>query len=737
MIRWTGIILVFLGCSGGSGNHGTGTGSGAGDSLVTRADGGQSRAEIYRDKWGIQHVYGETDAAAVYGLIWSQCQDDFASLEEHYIERLGRQSEVYGKEWLYADLLIRLQYDSTDAQRDYQQAPPEMKQLLDAFAAAVNDYLGSQDTVQAQLLSHFEPWYPLLFPDGSYTGAPSGGLTVNDIRSLYPLPEVAGSAQLSPLRWTDNIPTGSNGFAVNGKKTIDGAAMLFINPHTSFYYRTEAQVASGEGLNAYGAVTWGQFFVYQGFNRHCGWMHTSSQADAADLYAEAVTPSGSEFVYRYDRQTRPVAEKKIVLRYREKKDIKETVVRTFRTHHGPVVGARNGKWLSLRMPEQGLKALAQSWLRMKADGLKSFTTVLNLRTNTSTNTVYADDSGNIAYWHGNGIARRDPEFDWSSPIDGSIAATEWKGQHELNELIHFLNPPGGWLQNCNSSGFTAAGRPGLSSSAFPGYMSTEGENFRSLHLQQLLQAVTTGGPETFQHIGFDRRLSAFDSLLPPLFQAWDARNKSGAGGRQPDSSAGNKTFDLSVAEAIDSLRRWNREADTNSVATTIAIEWAGILFNLLPQPANAFYDQEALYRLLEQTIPPETQLKKLEEVISFLQRHFGTWKIQWGSINRFQRQPRGEPFLDDQPSVAVPFAPGLFGCLPAFETTWQGTKKGYGIAGNSFVALVHFSKPLRAWSSFTGGHAEDPRSAHFTDQVELLQKGKLKDVIFLPGGRKE
>ncbi len=704
---WKPLLLLFAACSGKPENP--------------HLPGG--RASIVRDQWGIQHVYGKTDADAVYGLIYSQCADNFPALEEHYIEKLGRRSERDGKDWLYADLYARLLNDSAAVVQAYREAEPWMKKLLQAFADAVNDYLASQDSVRASVLTRFEPWYPLLFPDGSYTGPPAGGLTLTDMRNLYVLDAGGSTAGLHDRAMQKSLlPGGSNGFAVNSAKSASGNAMLFINPHTDFYYRTEAQVSSGEGLNAYGAVTWGQFFVYQGFNRRCAWMHTSSEADASDLYAETVQRDDSVYRYRYEGDWLAVKEKPVVLRYREGSRTVSLPVTIYATHHGPVVGERNGKWLSMRSREQLLPALMQSWLRMKTDGLHAFRQVLNMHTNTSTNTLYADDSGRIAYWHGNFIPVRDTSFDWSLPVDGSTRATEWKGTHTLDELVHFVNPASGWLQNCNSSGFTAAGRPGLNAADFPNYMAPEGENFRSLRAQFLLSQPGKLSAAQVQAIGFDPHLSLFDSLIPPLVHFYE--------------TAGNATSAAPLlAMLIDSLKNWDRKADTASVATTLAVEWAYRIMGELPGNGWNLYRQEEMPQLVQQSISGQRQCALLEAAAKSLEQRCGSWKIPWGKINRLQRPARGEAFSDAAQSFAIPYAPGSLGCLPAFETVQDGTRNAYGVFGNSFVALVEFSKPLKAWSSLMGGHAADPRSPHYLNQVPLNQWGRLKEVIFYPDGR--
>jgi len=381
------------------------------------------KVTIIRDNWGIPHLYGKSDADAVFGLLYAQCEDDFKRIEMNYIEKLGRMSELKGKSELYNDLLIKLLIDSTEAIGDYNRSEPWLKKLMNAYADGINWYLYKHPEVKPALLKRFKPWYTLLWTDGSIGAISTGGVTTQELENFY-----SGSkTDVSVIKKDPDEQTGSNGFAVAPSKTASGNAILYINPHVTFYFRPEVQVASEEGLNAYGAVTWGQFFVYQGFNDYCGWMHTSSNVDVADLYEEKITKNNGRFFYQFENKQQPVKEKKIVIRYREGDALQTKVITAFFTRNGPVMAERDGKWISLKSYNRSLTSLKQSWLRTKAKGFEDYKKVMDLRANTSNNTVFADGNGNIAYWHGNFIPKRDNSIDWSKPVDGTRAATEWKG----------------------------------------------------------------------------------------------------------------------------------------------------------------------------------------------------------------------------------------------------------------------------------------------------------------------
>ena len=440
------------------------------------------RVTIIRDNWGIPHINGKTDADAVFGLLYAQCEDDFNRVELNYIEKLGRSAEIKGEAALYDDLLLQLLIDSTAAKNDYNKAAPWMKKLLNAYADGINYYLYKNPQTKPLLLTRFQPWYPLLWTDGSIGAINTADITTAELKKFYtkdPIP-------VATIAKDQDQQTGSNGFAFAPAVTASGNAILYINPHVTFYFRPEVHVKSEQGLNAYGAVTWGQFFVYQGFNEHCGWMHTSNNVDVADLYEEKIITKNNHYFYEYDHQLKPVIEKKIQLRFLQDGKLQTKNITALYTHHGPIMASRNNKWISLRSFNRSPISLQQSWLRTKAKSFEDYKKVMDLKANTSNNTVYADGQGNIAYWHGDYIPVRDRKLDWSKPVDGSTSATEWKGLHDVKDIVHLYNPSNGWLQNCNSTPFTVAGINSPKKENYPGYMAPDGENFRGVNAVRIL-----------------------------------------------------------------------------------------------------------------------------------------------------------------------------------------------------------------------------------------------------------
>jgi acyl-homoserine lactone acylase PvdQ len=674
---------------------------------------------IIRDTWGIPHIYGKTDANAVFGLLYAQCEDDFKRVEMNYIEKLGRLSEIKGKTELFNDLQIRLLIDSTEAIADYKKAEPWMKKLLNAYADGINYYLATHPDTKPLLLNRFQPWYPLLWTDGSIGAISTADISNAELKNFYSGDKIAAIAEPK----NPELQTGSNGFAFAPTITASKNAILYINPHVTFYFRPEVHMVSEEGLNAYGAVTWGQFFVYQGFNPYCGWMHTSSNVDVADMYAEKIITKDNRLFYVYDKQLLPVTEKQIALNYRQGDSLKTRDFTTYYTHHGPVMAKRDGQWISLKSFNRSMISLVQSWKRTKAKGFEAYKKVMDLKANTSNNTVFADNKGNIAYWHGNYIPVRDRKLNWAKVIDGSTSATEWKGLHKVDEIVHVYNPSNGWLQNCNSTPFTVAGTQSPKKNDYPPYMAPDGENFRGINAVRVLSSQQNYTLDYVIKAGYDNYLAAFEVLIPALITVFEREVKT------------NDSLHSVLSEPIKTLKNWDYRATETSIATTLAIEWAQ---KLSPVLQKLYIDEgetdqvENTKRFAQQATSAQL-ITPLATVIKELTTKFGTWQKPWGDLNRSQRLTGDiqHKYDDTQASLPVGYASALWGMLPSYNSRYYpNTLKRYGVSGNSFVCAVEFGKKIKAKSLLAGGESGNPSSKHFNDQAKMYTKGIFKEVLF-------
>ncbi len=690
---------------------------------VARWEAQAQDVRIIRDDWGIAHVHGKTDADAVFGMVYTQAEDDFNRVEVNYLNSIGRMAEAEGESALYTDLRQQLFMDPNELQVLYVHSPAWLRRLMDAFADGLNYYLYTHPDTQPRVLKRFEPWMALTFTEGSI-GGDIERISTRALEEFYgntsigmePASHDVGIVTPDP----DEEPTGSNGIAIAPSNTEHGNALLLINPHTSFFFRSELQMTSDEGLNAYGAVTWGQIFIYQGFNERAGWMHTSSGVDNIDEFLEMVTERDGQYFYEHGGHEYPMRTRTLDLAYRTNAGMAHKQVEVYYTQHGPVVRRDGENWVSVSLMKDPVNALIQSYIRTRADDYETFIESMGRHTNSSNNTLYADADGNIAYLHSNFIPRRDNALDWTSPVDGSDPATDWGEPLRIDETPNAINPPNGWVFNTNDAPWTSAGTYSPKKSDFPTYVERGRENPRGVHATMLLEGRKDFTLESLLATAFDSYLTWFTEPIPALIAAWD---------RLPSSDP----LKGGLREQIAVLKTWDLRWGVDSVPTSLAVFWGTDLQRRLGQAARqAGKSSEDLMRSPE---AGPMMLEGLSEASGQLTEDFGTWRTPWGEINRFQRLTGDiiQPFDDTKPSIPVGFTSSRFGSLASFGArAYPQTKKWYGTSGNSFVAVVEFGDRVRAVAVTAGGESGHPDSPHFNDEAERYATGDLREVYFYP-----
>lgn len=676
-----------------------------------------ARISIARDDWGIAHVKGKTDADAVFGMAYAQAEDDFNRVETNYLTNLGRMAEAEGEKAVWQDLRQRLFITPEGLKADYAKSPAWLKALMDAWADGLNFYLATHPEVKPRAITRFEPWMALSFTEGSI-GGDIERISLKALEAFYG--GTRSAAVEDPFAFKE--PSGSNGIAISPKITRDGHALLLINPHTSFFFRSELQMTSEEGLNAYGAVTWGQFFIYQGFNAHAGWMHTSSGVDVVDEFAETIIRTPGTLMYRYGKAARPVTASTVAVPYRAADGaMKSRSFTVYRTHHGPIVRSEGEKWIAFSMMHKPVEALQQSFLRTKQTDLAAFLKVADqFKANSSNNTLFADSKGATAYLHPQFIPRRDDRFDYTKPVDGANPATDWKGLHALTEAPRVISPGVGWVYNANDWPYAAAGPDSPKREAFPKYMDEAGQNPRGPHAIRVLEGRTDFTLESLVGAAYDPYLTAFARLIPTLTAAYDA------------APAGDP-LKAKLAEPVAALRAWDFKWAATSTETSLAVFWGEALWAKAAPAARAA--KMSVWDYMATRSSDAERLAALSEATDRLTADFGTWRTPWGEINRFQRLTGDivQTFRDDGPSIAVPFTSAQWGSLASFGAKrYPGTKRYYGTSGNSFVAAVEFGPKVRAVAISAGGESGDPKSPHFNDQAQRYAAGALRPVYFYP-----
>ena len=671
------------------------------------------QAEIRRDDWGIAHIKGHTDADAVYGMIYAQAEDDFNRIEMNYLTNLGRRAEADGESAIWGDLRQRLWIDPADLQTQYAKSPPWLRALMRGWAAGLNQYLADHPEVHPKVITRFEPWMALSFSEGSI-GGDIENVALSQLEAFYTGKRVALTTNERGLEFKE--PLGSNGFAIGPSHSASGHPLLLINPHTSFFFRSELQVESDAGLHAYGAVTWGQFFVYQGFNEAAGWMHTSSTVDNIDEFTEnTFARPGGGFAYRYGKQVLPVSQKRITLAYRKPDGaMGSRTFTTYATRHGPITRADGAKWVATALMNRPVAALQQSFLRTKVHSIAEFRKVAALAANSSNDTLFADNKGEFALFLPQFMPIRSGKFDYTKPVDGSDPRTDWHGFHTLASLPQVVNPANGWVFNVNDGPWWGAGKDSPKQAAFARYFDSEGKQPRTPHAIAVLSARPTFTLDSLVEAAYDPWMPSFASMIPGLVAA---------SARHPDPAR---------AEAVALLGKWDNRWSLTSTETSLAVFWGEALWERGKAPAEAQGIGVAEWM---GKASDEDQLAALDSAMARLKADFGSWQVPWGEINRYQRNDGAiqQTFDDAKPSVGVPFASAQWGSLASFGAKrYPGTKRYYGTYGNSFVAAVEFGPRVRARAVTAGGESGDPASPHFGDQIGRYAAGNLRPVYFWP-----
>lgn len=676
-----------------------------------------SRVTVTRDDFGIPHIKGKTNADAVFGMIYAQAEDDFNRIEVNYLNALGRMAEAEGESAIWTDLRQRLWINDTELKAEYAKSPAWLQTLMVAWADGLNFWL-EKNPNRARVLTHFEPWMALAFSEGSI-GGDIESVNTTRLQNFYENRNIALSAADRGAVATE--PSGSNGFTIAPSNTKSGNALLLINPHTSFFFRSESQMQSDEGINAYGATTWGQFFIYQGWNQNLGWMHTSSGADVIDEFALTIETRDGIPGYRYGETWKPLERRNITLNIKDKAP---RTITTWASVHGPIVRAEGEKWIAVSLMHKPSAALQQSWLRTTAKDLKDYMRIADLRANSSNATLFASRQGDIAYLHPQFMPKRDGRFDYTKPVDGNDPTTNWQGEHAVTDLPNVINPKSGWAMNTNNWPWSAAGENSPKQADFPKYIDSQTENPRGVNAVRLLSSKSDFTPDTLLEAAYDPWLSAFATLIPTLIEAHDALPAA-------------DPMRTTLAGPIGSLRIWDYRTSEASVPTTLASRWGEALWARFGEQART--ERMPMVDFLKVRVSGTEKLVALADITGELIKDWGKWDVPFGEINRYQRVSPAinQAFTDEAPSIPVPFASANWGSLASFGTVHPaGMKRAYGRYGNSFVAVVEFGKTVHARAIMAGGQSGDPASPHYNDQAERYRTHNFRAVYLTPADLK-
>jgi acyl-homoserine lactone acylase PvdQ len=466
----------------------------------------------------------------------------------------------------------------------------------------------------------------------------------------------------------------------------------------------------------------GDLVIWNGFNEHAGWAHTVQYSDQADLYKLRFDDPKRPLAFRYGNGYRMAEEREVKVKYKTDAGIREKTFRILFTSLGPVVGTVDGIPVALKDSFDITHYFIENWDINKVKNYKEFHHLISLCAERPNTFAYADGDGTIAFWHSNAIPRRNAFYDWSLPIEEPGPDAEWQGIHTPEETPHVVNPKSGYFENCNSDPWILSGRSSPDSLRYPAYMSYDPRSLRSVRADRLLNNNKKFSFADFEKVTLrDFYLLRFEILFPSLFALYDHTT--------------NASLRTSLAGPIAVLKKWNFYADTNSVATTLAImleERLSKLYGRKLHPFNTAKERYAYEYTKATDFPGDTALLFLKDAVDELQKDFGTWEVAWGRVNRLQRiSPLGphKEFDDSRPSYAVIAGPNPAGSIFDYQSfRTKNTKLRYGVKGNTFVAVIDFGPRVKARTILANGESADPSSPHYTDQARLYATGQMKDA---------
>jgi acyl-homoserine-lactone acylase len=648
------------------------------------------QAEILWDRYGIPHIFADTEADLFYAYGWAQMENHGDLLLRLYAQSRGRAAEYFGdrpafggQTFLESDQWVHTMGTYERGRASFHAAPAEWQEYLSAFAQGINEYASR---------------HPERLSEEMRAVLPVDGVDVLAHADRVATSWLAGWDVHLARRWAAE-PAGSNGWALGRAKSASGHAMLLANPHlpwADFYTFFEAQLV-GPGIDAYGATLVGFPMLAIAFNEHLGWTHTTNTADAADRYQLTLTEGG----YRFDDGVRAFETETHVLRVRQDDgSLRADTLVVRRSSHGPVLAVRDGRAVAVRFaPTEPALAVRQWWQMARATSLQEFEEALRLMQIARQNILYADREGNILYSYGAPVPRRpagDRAF-WAMLVPGDRSETLWHETHPYEEVPTLVNPVSGWLQNANEGPWWATIPGQLDPQDYPPYMAPAGMEFRP---QRSIRMLRESGPLTFEQmiaLKHSNRMELADRVLPDLLQAVAEHG------------------DDEARAAADVLRAWGRTADADSRGGVLFASWVRAYNARVHNPgfAEPWSPGEPL------TTPrglaePAVAAATLADAARQVRETHGRLDVAWGEVHRFRLNDV------DLPGDGGPGGLGIFRNVDYSD--------GIAVGGDSYVAALEFSSPVRVRALIAYGNASQEGSPHRTDQIGYMARGELREV---------
>jgi len=686
--------------------------AGAADLPGTGADSG--RTVVYRDTWGVPHIYAPTVEAGMYAIGWAQAEDRPEELLKNFLRALGESARFDGPKAIQSDMVSHLWDHYGTSKRYFNRNRPEIRGQIRAFVKGVNDfYTAHPEDIPSWWQKRKVDEYMVVAFGRMFLYAWSIGQAFADLQ--------AGGVQPG----FEQEERGSNQWAVSPKRSAEGAAILCIDPHLSWWgpsrfweFRIHAGDLHGSGFTLPGVPSIGL-----GHNADVAWAMTTGGPDTADVY-ELKLKEGDPTRYLYDGQWRALAKRQITI---EVKGAGPRRITIWSSHHGPVVGMQEGKAYAAKIAYTDEVQISEAWheFNMARDyrgAVKAMSTLQLF----PQNVMVADTSRNIYYQRTGRVPRRPSGYNWSKPVDGSTSATEWKGLHPASDHLQVLNPPQGYMQNCNIPPDVMMVDSPFSPDKTLRYLygSSGGHtNQRGARAVQLLHADTSVTIEEALGYAVDVHPYGVEQWLEVLKQAdakfGDLHQPS------PDYAAG-----------IKDLRSWDCKLRRDSTAALKYYYWRKQIMEDHGVEAVSEAASRIDYYLAALGKPaPEVDLSddELAAAADSLASAMTKLKSDHGSLNATY----GDTFRVGRDDTSWPLGGGGGQGLTTLRNISYGPERDdhtrWGSGGQTSTQVVVLSKPIRSWTYVPIGQSDRSDSTHYRDQAEkLFSIRKLKPTWWLP-----
>jgi len=669
---------------------------------------------VYRDTWGVPHIYAPTVEGGLYAMGWAQAQDRPEEMLKNFMRAMGQSATFDGPGAVQSDLVSHLWDHYGTSKRNFLKIRPDIRRQIRAYVEGINDfYAAHPKDVPAwwgdrPVDEHMVVAFGRFFLYGWSIGQVFDDLRAGGIEPGF-----------------DDDGRGSNQWAVSPSRSAEGAAILYIDPHLSWWGASrfwEFRIHAGE-IHGSGFTLPGSPWIGLGHNADVAWAMTTGGPDTADVY-ELTLKEDDPSQYLYDGKWRTLARREVVIEIKGAGSKKLTL---WSSHHGPIVAMRGGKAYAARMSYAEEVRVGEAWYEFNvAKDFSGAMRALSLRQLFPQNVMVADTSGNIYYQRTGRVPRRPAGYDWSKPVDGSTSATRWQGLHLAAEHVQVLNPPQGYMQNCNippdvmmvDSPFSPDKTLSYLYGSSGGYT-----NQRGARAVQLLHADSS--------VTVDEALAYATDVHPYGVERWLEVL------RRADAEFGQLHRDDSdYVAGIKDILSWDGELRHDSTAALKYYYWRKQLVTDHGAEAVSYAAERIDYHLAALGKPaPEIGIGDLELQVgadSFASA-MARLKSDHGSLDATY----GDTFRVGRDDVSWPCGGGGDYGLTTLRNVGYGRQRDdhtrWGNRGQTSTQIVVLSKPVRSWTYVPIGQSDRSGSKHYRDQAQkAFSPRKLKPTWWLP-----